>query len=236
MKLLSLLLSFIFVACVKVDSDEIVEQRDIRAKFKVEANRDSRKIVGTAWFYEKKINSSDNYVALRGSSYAEFEGFRMMEVTGWGESVRYTNNFQERNLNSTYTYDFKYVNNDDIEFIATLELPSFAKIDTETIKVSYLDSGVVLNFNSSWIEQNELSDMTNLTVEINSTRSYMVKQANIGANSIVIPNDEEYGSIGLITSIKLCSQVVSKKYLSNLGEKLEADFTGEFCDRKIVDL
>ena len=90
--LISLVFMFSIISCNTKDSDELIDQTEIYANYKIKATKGSRKVTGEVVFYERSSSFFHDYIALRGNSYVELHNNRMQEVRTMFDKTKYENN------------------------------------------------------------------------------------------------------------------------------------------------
>ena len=233
---LSLTLLFTLLACETKESDIIEDQSKIYGRYSVNIEKGSKRAKGKVVFFESSRQVFNDYVALRGDSFVEFENIRMQEVKPWlGDNVVYENNSTSSgHITATDTFDFYYRNNDGDEFVNTLSLPSFVKINKNSIKATYTENSTKIQFSWDYTETNINRDRTKVQAIINTKNSNASSTRNepILTNpvTIIITKSEEDTFPGTLKSIKLCSFITEKADgLNRNNEK-----TSTFCDDKIL--
>lgn len=219
-----------FYACDTEESVDVEDQKRIYAHYKVETNKDSDKISARVTFYEEQGELFNDYVALRGSSYVEFQNYRMQEVRDFFDHTHYENSYtQETSVNSNQKYIFQYVNNDGEEFINQISLPSFAEIKPETIKITYYPEKIIAKFAWFFSKENENKNQTNLNVSFVFPNSNFTTQVNSNPATIEIHTDSQKPTLE-VKNIKLCSSIKSR------AEGVSGRDTKEssYCDKEQI--
>jgi hypothetical protein len=220
MKYLNLIaLMFIFISCDTKDSDEVVNQSEIYAEYKISAKKGSKKIEGEVVFYERGSGIFRDYIALRGSSFVEFQNNRMQEVRTLFDKTKYENNlYTTTTINSRMSAFFKYRNNDGNVFENQLGLPPFVQIIEDSLSVNYSVGAVSIKLSWKYEDPNKCVG-DDKCIQI---KKYLVIAGTDSGNRVeyiknfkVELNLSNYS--GYIKNIKICSSITSKA--SGAGSK-----------------
>jgi hypothetical protein len=227
LSLLTLLLTL--TSCNKTTESDVVDnQSHIFARYEIYANKNSKKIVGKAIFYEESKGFFKQYISLRGQSYVEFQNYRMQErVSNWTDMTSYHNNYiKDLAINAEDSFQFKYLNNDDQTYINNVKLPSLAEIDPETISIERNLNSTVISF--EWNQDSEYNQATfgkksQIRIDIELDNSTSISQEVTTNPAKIVLESNNYHNID---SISLCS--IMTKRAKGLNGKDEKKST--YCD------
>ena len=166
------LLSFLFLSCSKMSSDE-VDQSKIFTSYALTYNAEMDEVYAKATFFVDKMSKAFTYLELTKGSEVSLNGQKLevQEGLGKGLSFEYSTTLKARNLDQAFV--FRYINNDDKVFENTfylIESPSLK----ELIPTIELDG-----FSTLTLEKDSLPERGNLYFNLRDQNERSLKSLPI---------------------------------------------------------